>query len=163
MSTNTSYTIGLSKPAAGLVVSGSQVVRATGTNTSSSSDSVTFNDVFYYGYTNVLGAGIITQLMANSLTASTIQSLTSYKFGGKTQTLTGINDSPGNRVLIAYLNTYGNISNIVLNSSTSILGAFLEVSPSVTITTISGISAIYNIYVAVADNSYPGSNTLAIT
>ena len=59
--------------------------------------------------------------------------------------------------------TYGDISNIVLNNSYGILGAFYKVASDITITTISGITATYRAYVAVADNSYPGLNTLTIT
>ena len=163
ISSNTTYTVTAVKPKSGLIVSSNQVARAIGNDTSSLSDSVTFNDVFYWGYTNVLGSGNIVQANVDTLTASSIQNLTSYRYGGKTQTLTPVADSFGNRILIAYLSTYGNISGIVLNGAYAILGAFLKTTSDISITTISGITASYRVYVAVADNSYSGTNTLVIT
>lgn len=163
LTTTTTYTVTESKPKTGLIVSGTQVIRATGNDTSTTSDTGTFNDVFYWGYTNALGSGIVDQATVDTLVAANIEALTSYKFGTKAQTLTGVNDSSGYRVIFAYLASAGNVSNIVLNSATSVLGAYLKRTSDLSITTISGASYTFRIYVAVADNSYPGSNTLAIT
>jgi hypothetical protein len=163
ISSNTTHTLTIAKPKSGLIVVSNQVLRASGNDTSSTSDSVTFNDVFYWGYTSVLGSGNITQTTADTLSSSNIQSLTSYRFGTKAQTLTSVTDGSGTRLIIAYLSSAGNLSNVVLNGAIPILGAFLKKTTDLTITTISGGSYTYRVYVAVADNSYSGSNTIVFT
>ena len=159
----TVYSISETKPKAGLIVSGSQVIRATGNDSSSTSVSVTFNDLMYYGYINTLGSGTITQATANTISASDIQGLSIYKYGGKAQTLTSVTDSSGFRVVIAYLASYGNLSHIVLNAATDVLGSFYQRATNISISTLSGLTASYIVYVASVDNSYPGSNTLALS
>jgi len=167
LNTTTSYTIGLSKLKTGLIVVNSQVVRATGNDTSSATHAVYFDDVFYYGYL-FIGPALapITQGTVDGIIASQIQGLGNYRFGTKSQTF-AVNDGVGGaggagwRVVFAYLYTAGNISELtVTGSSINQSDAFTKRTSDLTITTIAGISAIYRVYVANASAAYNTTITI---
>ena len=174
LTANTSFSINISKPKTGLIVSGGQVVRASGNDTASASAAVNFNNVFYYGYllvgpisapipqatVDLIGA---TSVGGDPLTQG-IQNMTGllYRFGGKAQSF-AVNDGaydPGYRVVFAYPVSLGDLSSLtVTGSSINQLGAFKRTT--VAIVTLSGETTAYRVYVANANNSW--STTITTT
>lgn len=162
LTANKTYTINLIKPKTGLIVSGSQVIRAIGNDASTASSNVVFQDLFYYGYLQVGPISLpISQAEVNAVTVSQIQGLGNYRFGGKSQVFT-VNDGAtglgtGWRVVFAYPSSYGSLSILnVTGSSINQVGAFTQLSSpsSINITTLSGVSVAYTFYVANADYSW---------
>lgn len=164
LSSGSSFNITEVKPKAGLQanLSTGAVTRASGNDSSSVTDQLSYNDVFYFGYTNTLGSGTITQTQANTLTSSTVAALNNFRYGTQVQTLTPVTDSAGFRVILAYPATYNPLITIVINNATNIIGNFFIV-PNMNIQTISGITVSYRAYVAAVDNSFPGVNSLTLT
>lgn len=158
ITSTTTYDVELTKPQNGLIVVAGRVVRPTGNDTTSASDSVTFNEIFYWGGTTALGSGNISQATADTIQPSDIEALTNYRFGTQAQTITGVSDGGvGRRLVLAYPSTYADLTSIILDGAAPILGAFYKVSGTLNIQTISGIAKTYKVYVAVADNSYSGN------
>ena len=157
------YAVNLLKPKDGLMVDtyDYHVIRAYGNDTSSSSDSVDFLNIFYWGMTSILGVGNISQIDADTLVASDIESLSNYRLGTQAQTLSSVTDISGERLVIAYPATYTNLSSILMDGGLPILSSFIKTTSDITITTLSGSSVAYKVYVAVADDSY--SNNQIIT
>ena len=162
LASSTSYTVSLTKPKTGLIVSGGQVVRASGSDSSSATSSVTFNTVFYYGYLQVGPVSVpISQGQIDAITASQIQTFTqiTYRLGGKNQSFP-VNDlgsglGPGWRVVFAYPASLGSLNTLTVTGSTlNQVGAFTKATSDVTITTIAGTSIAYRLYVANADASW---------
>ena len=162
ISSNTTYSITLTKPKTGLIVSGGQVVRASGSDSSSASASVSFNTVFYYGYLQVGPISTpISQAQINAITASQIQSFTqiAYKLGGKAQSFavndTGSGLGQGWRVVFAYPASLGDLSTLTVTGSTlNQAGAFTRATSDVNIITIAGTTVAYRLYVSNADASW---------
>jgi hypothetical protein len=160
ISSSTSYSITLRKPKTGLIVVGTQVTRASGSDSSSAVASVIFQDLFYYGYLQVGPTSLpISQTDVNAVSSAQVQGLGHYNFGGKSQSFT-VNDGAtglgaGWRVVFAYPSTYGSLSSLTVTGSTiNQLGAFVQVSSPINIITLSGSSISYTFYVAVADHSW---------
>jgi hypothetical protein len=165
LSSITTYTTTITKPKTGLIVSGSQVIAATGSDTLSVSAQVTFSYLFYFGYLNVGLPGItITQGYVDGVTASQIEGLGNYKFGGKSQTFVSNDGGAGSRLVFAYPATLGLLTSLTYTGSTvNSLGAFTIATNTVTITTISGNLLPYYVYVANADNTWGNGTTITIT
>jgi hypothetical protein len=162
LSANTSYSVNLSKPKTGLIVVGGQVVRASGSDTSSASASVTFSNTFYYGYLNIGPVSTpISQPTVDGITASQIQTLTqiAYNLGNRNQSF-AVNDGgsglgAGWRVVFAYPASLGDLTQLTVTGSTlNQLGAFKKATSDVTILTIAGTNVAYRLYVANADNAW---------
>jgi hypothetical protein len=172
ISAPTSFSVSLSKPKTGLITSGSsapfQIVRATGTDNSNASASISFNSLFYWGYLQIGPVGnTASQPVADGLTAGQIEPFTKFNFGTKAQVF-AVDDSlaagrgPGWRLVFAYLNSAGSL--LSLNAAGIPLdqkGAFLKKATSTTITTITGATASYAIYISGGDNSWV--NTITTT
>lgn len=161
---NVTYTTTITKPKTGLIVSGSQVIVATGSDTLSVSTQVTFSNLFYYGYLNIGPiSSNIPQITVDGLTSSQIEGLGNYKFGGKAQTFVSNDGGSGSRLIFAYPASLGTISTLTYTGSTvNSIGAFTIITTPITITTISGISTPYIVYVANADNTW-GNNGTTVT
>jgi hypothetical protein len=164
ITSTTTYNISLAKPKSGLEVSGSRVVRASGNDSSSASRTVTFSDVFYYGYLAVgPPANPITQPEVDAITATQIATFTSLRFGGRAQQFL-VNDStiPGGRVVFAYPASLGNVFSLTkAGSTTNEITAFTRVTNPVNLITVSGATISYIFYVANAANSW--NTTLTLT
>ena len=162
---NVIYTTTITKPKTGLIVSGSQVIAATGSDTLSVSTQVTFSNLFYYGYLNIGPiSSNISQITVDGLTSSQIEGLGNYKFGGKAQTFVANDGGSGSRLIFAYPASLGTISTLTYTGSTvNSIGAFTIITTPITITTISGISTPYIVYVANADNTWGNGTTVTIT
>jgi hypothetical protein len=167
----TSKSITIIKPQNGLLVSSGRVVRPTGNDSKSSSISLAFNDLFYFGYL-IVGPPLtpISQVEVDAIIASQIQGFTRYRYGTKSQSLSGIDDSIssqgyGARLVFGYLASAGNISSVLWNGgAVNQVGAFTRGTSTLTITTISGASYSYIYYVANAANAWntaPGTMVIS--
>ena len=160
ISLNKSFSITLLKPKTGLIVINNQVSNPVGNDSLNLTASVTFSDLFYFGSLLVGGLSTpISQAQVDSISAAQIQNLGNYNFGTKSQTFNSV-DSSGYRLSFAYPSSYGNINSLtyagsILNS----ISAFKRASNDVVITTLSGLTASYRLYVANADNSWTTSVT----
>ena len=165
LSASTTYTTTITKPRTGLIVSGLQVIAATGSDTLSVSTQITFSNLFYFGYLNIGPVSSnISQITVDGLTASQIQGLGNYKFGGRAQTFIANDGGAGSRLIFAYPSSLGVLSTLTYTGSTvNSLGAFTRATNPVTITTISGASISYHVYVANADNTWGNGTTVTIT
>ena len=163
---NISYSTSFAAPNSGLVVQNNRVVRASGDQSTSASVQIVFKDVFYWGYSGYWGANnnlpvsAVTGLSQSGM-AGIIDTLTTptYLFGGRNQTLSGVDDSSGIRLVFAYPAALGDLTSIKYNGVLEILDAFIKY-PSFDFTTISGLTAAYKAYVAVSDNGYGGVNVI---
>ena len=178
LTANTTYSILLSKPKTGLITSGSsapfQIVRATGNDTSQSvSTSVTFSDIFYYGYLQIGPVGLaIPQGTVDAITPVQIQGLTGgYRYGGKAQSSLAVNDSSGagRGAGWRFIFAYPSVGSSVVSSITSvgdlipnITASFIKATSTVSIVTVAGATYSYYVYIASQDNSYAGK-TFTIT
>jgi len=169
---STSYNVALSKPKTGLITSGTsapyQIIRATGTDNSGATASVNFSPLFYWGYLNIGPSGNTgSQPLADGLTAGQIEPFTRYNFGTKAQSF-AVNDSfaagrgGGWRVVFAHLDSAGTISTLTVpGSSINQNNTFLKKALPTTITTVTGATASYAIYISAADNAWV--NTITTT
>jgi hypothetical protein len=165
LSASTTYTTTITKPRTGLIISGLQVIAATGSDTLSVSTQITFSNLFYFGYLNVGPVSSnISQVTVDGLTASQIQGLGNYKFGGRAQTFIANDGGAGSRLIFAYPSSLGLLTTLTYTGSTvNSLGAFTRRTNPVTITTISGASISYHVYVANADDTWGNGTTVTIT
>jgi hypothetical protein len=160
ISVNKSFSVILLKPKTGLTVINGQVTSPLGNDILSLTASVTFSDLFYFGSLLVGGLNLpITQLQVDAINATQIQNLGNYSFGTKSQTFNST-DSSGYRLAFAYPSSYGDINSLTYASSIlNSISAFKRASNDVVITTLSGLTASYRLYVANADNSWTTSVT----
>lgn len=110
---NQTYTVSLTKPKSGLVVENSQVIIATGNDTTSDSMSVTFLPASYFGpspETELTGVQI-KQLGNKSLEADRVRTIVNFS-------------SENNYTYYCYPAEYGNLDSITQNGVLEILGAF---------------------------------------
>lgn len=165
ISSNITYTTTLTKPKTGLIVLGSQVISATGSDILSVSAQITFSNLFYFGYLNIGPVSSnISQVTVDGLTASQIEGLGNYKFGGRAQTFVANDGGAGSRLIFAYPASLGNITTLTYTgSSVNSIGAFTRATNPLTITTLSGASISYIVYVANADNTWGNGTTVIIT
>lgn len=165
LSASTTYNTTITKPRTGLIVSGLQVIAATGSDVISVSTQIIFSNLFYFGYLNIGPVSSnISQITVDGLTASQIQGLGNYKFGGRAQTFIANDGGAGSRLIFAYPSSLGVLTSLTYTGSTvNSLGAFTRATNPVTITTISGASISYHVYVANADNTWGNGTTVTIT
>jgi hypothetical protein len=167
ISSDDSYSTSFFSPNTGLQIDGTQVVRATGDQSTSASAAVFFKNVFYWGYSNYWGPNNnLSQSAVDALSDSAMSTLISglgsikYQYGGKGQTLSGVTTGPGFRLVFAYPASLGDITAIAtIPASAPYLGAFIKRTspvPSSDFSTISGLPADYNVYVGVSDNAFNG-------
>jgi len=165
LSTNTSYGIGLTKPKTGLITSTGtapyQILRATGNDSTNAGASLSFSNLFYWGYMQVGPVSLpISQATVDGITATQIQNLGNYRYGTKVNQSFTVNDNApglgtGWRVVFAYLATAGDLTTLtVTGSSINQAGAFKRATNDITITTLTGITAIYRLYVSNADKTW---------
>ena len=142
---NTSYTTTLAKPKSGLEVSGIKVVFATGNDTTSASASVSFQSKGYFGYST-----------GTTLTSSEIKALGNETFQtSRNRTVNSVTASSGNYTYYCYENTFGDLTNIIMNDVTSVLTAFTKLS-DIVVTTDSGINITYIVYKSNATAAFSG-------
>jgi len=162
----TSFTITTSKPKAGLVVSGSQVVRASGNDTASASSTITFADLFYFGYVQIgpIGSAIL-QSTVNGITGGQIVGMSglAYKWGNKVQASVSYDDGatagygPGWRAAFAYVNSAGAVT-AISSGGYDQTGTWLTGTSPLNIQTPGGATLSYKYYIAAQDNTWHGTN-----
>lgn len=161
LSASTTYTTTLTKPRTGLIVSGSQVIVATGSDVTSVNAQVTFNNLFYFGYLTVGLVGITITSSApyvDGITASQIEGLGNYRFGGRAQTFVSSDGGAGSRLVFAYPSSLGNLTSLLKQGDAiDSLGAFTRRTNPLVITTLSGMTMSYHVYVANADDAWGNS------
>ncbi len=160
--TDETYSTTFAAPNTGLIVQNGRVVRAatTGNQSSGASATIVFKDVFYWGYSGYWGANsalpdsAVTSLSGLAMTGI-ITGLNSlqYRFGGKNQTLSNVQDSSGTRLVMAYPSALGNLTSVKYAGILEILTTFIQYN-TFNLTTISGATISYTAYVATSDNAY---------
>lgn len=131
VSTNTTYTVTLSAPKTGLMVSGTSVVKATGVDSSSASVKYTFNHRIYYGAT---------------VDTTDITTLSSKLSTTKAITLSSVSADKTQYYVFAYPKSLGQLSTIIQNGATPVLTAFTQSEK--TITNSAGVDIDYYVYVS---------------
>lgn len=165
ISTSTTYTTTITKPKTGLIVSGSQVIAATGSDATSVSTQITFSNLFYFGYLDIGPISLnISQVEVDAVIAAQVEGLGNYRFGGKAQSFVSNDGDAGSRLVFAYPSSLGDLTTLTYTGSTvNSLGAFTKRTGTLTITTLSGSSLTYNVYVANADNTWGNGISITIT
>ena len=97
------------------------------------------------------------QTVVNATVQSTLDSDRSW-----TATCTAANDTNGNFTYIIYPASYGDLSNVIQNGATPVLGAFTKLG-DFTITNAFGSSILVRIYKSNADKAFASGTTLAIS
>ena len=163
------YTTTITKPKTGLIVSGTQVIVATGSDTTSATAQVTFNNLFYFGYLNIGLVGVTitsSSPYVDGVTASQIEGLGNYRFGGKAQTFISNDGGANSRLVLAYPSSLGDLTSLLKQGDAiDSLGAFTKRTSALVITTLSGATSSYNVYVANADDAWgnAGASVTLIT
>lgn len=132
VTSNTTVKIGIQAVKTGLMVSGTNVIPASGMDTSSASKSVTFADRFYYGATS------------SSVSESIIKTLTNDLNAVNGRTISGVTTESTEYYIIAYPSTLGDISTIIQDGATPVLGAFTK--SELPITNAAGLGVTLNVY-----------------
>lgn len=128
ISTNSSFSTTIAKPRSGLIVSGSQVVFPTGSDTSTDSTSVTFYYPIYYGVSAL-----------TSLASSNILHLTKSLQATSAKTITGVTTTSSQYYYFCYPSSYPAISHVILNGALDVFGAFTNLG-TVATTLDSGVT-----------------------
>jgi hypothetical protein len=97
------------------------------------------------------------QTVVNATVASVLASNKTW-----TATCTAANDTLGNFTYIIYPASYGDLSNIIQNGATPVLGAFTKIG-DFTISNAFGSSILVRIYKSNADKAFANGTTLAIS
>ena len=132
VTTNTTVKIGIQAAKTGLMVSGSNVVPASGMDTSSASKSVTFADRFYYGAS------------ASAISEGVIKALTNDLNAVNSRTISNVTTNGTEYYMMAYPSSLGDISTIIQDGATPVLGAFTK--STLDITNSAGLSVKLNVY-----------------
>lgn len=109
-----SVTIGIQAAKTGLMVSGNNVVPASGMDTATDRRTVTFNTMRYWGLTT-----------DTAIESNSISSL-NKELGGKSATKSGITASTTEYFVYAYPKSLGTLQSIVQNGSFDVFGAFQQ-------------------------------------
>lgn len=132
VTSNTTVKIGIQAAKTGLMVSGTNVVPASGMDTTTAQKQVTFTTRRYFGTcTN------------DTVTESDIKAL-SNELGGRACTKTGVTANNTQYYVYAYPKSLGQLSTIIQDGATPVLGAFTI--QELTITNAAGLSVALYIY-----------------
>lgn len=145
VTSNTTYSQTIYAPKKGLMVSGQDVVPAKGNDSKSISTSISFSNRIYYGASN-----------SKIPTESIIKSLNS-KLGGRSNTINGILTNSNQYYYYAYPKSLGNLSTIIQDGATPILGAF-TLNTSLIITNNAGLQIPMNVYVSNNPGAFTNNN-----
>lgn len=152
ISVTTSYSATFTKPKSGLVVSGTQVVKASGNDSSTITSTVTFNRLIKGGYST-----------SNNANQTNFDALTDggYFFStfGTSMTFTLPKNQGITEYLVFAIPSSITITSIVQNGATPVLGAF-TVSGSISITDVSGASNTYKFYISNNTGAFNSGDTL---
>lgn len=134
---NTTYTQTISAPKLGLMVKGSDVVKAEGVNDSkSASTSITFKHRLYYG-----------KVTSSTPSADIIKSLTSELISTKTKEIRNITTTGNQYYCFAYPASLGKLTKITQDGATPVLTAFTLLE-NINITNAAGLQIAMYVYVS---------------
>lgn len=136
LTSNTTIKIGIQAAKTGLMVSGTNVIPATGMDTTTAQRNVSFTTRRFWGVTTEA-----------TITETVIKSLNN-ELGGKAATKTGITATASQYFVYAYPKSLGALSTIIQDGATPVLGAFTR--SELTITNAAGASV--DLYVYRANN-----------
>ena len=134
LSSNSTIKIGIQAKKTGLMLSGSNIVQSSGYDTTIATRSVTFTTKRYFGTSTT-----------KTVNESIIKSLTG-ELGGKSCTKTGVTTNNTQYLVYAYPSSLGDLSSIVQDGATPVLGAFTK--SLVNVTNQAGLQIQYNVYVS---------------
>ena len=146
VSTNTTVKIGIQAAKTGLMVSGSNVVPASGMDTTTAQKAVTFRDRLYYGKVTKDSA---------SVAEVDIKSLSNELVTSKSKTVSGITCSGSEYYVYAYPTSLGDLSTIIQDGATPVLGAFTK--KTLSITNAAGLSVTLNVYTSNNPGAFTGA------
>ena len=152
ISTTTSFSITFTKPKSGLVVSGSQVVKASGSDSSVITSTATFFALIKGGFytSNTAGQTMYDNLAEGSLFFSTF---------GSSMTFTLPRSASATEYTIFVLPSTISITQIIYNGATDVFGAF-AVSSTTSITNETGATASVKFYVSNNVQAFNSGDTL---
>ncbi len=139
--------ITLLKPKSGLIVSGSNVVFATGNDTAADTLSVNFRHQGYFGYS---AEAALTDILIKALATKPFLTARSY-------TATGVTAGAGLYTYYCYPATLGALTNVIQNGSLPVLGAFTELA-QVNVTTDAGLTVAYRVYRSNATQAFTSAS-----
>lgn len=142
VTTNTTYSQTIYADKMGLMVSGTNVVPASGQDSKSANTSVSFSNRIYYGVSD-----------KNVPTEEIVKKLTN-KLGGKSNTILGITTTNSQYYYYVYPKTLGKLTTIIQDGATPVIGAFKCID-TLSITNSAGLSI--PLYVYISNN--PGAFT----
>lgn len=142
--TNATYKVKLGAPKTGLMVSGADVKPASGNDYKEASASVTFK---YRLFTGMATTQNVTEDIVKALTGELVTSPNTTK--------SGITATATQYYVMAYPSSLGNLTQIIQDGATPVLGAFTKNTLSVT--NGAGYTQTYNVYVS----NNPGAFTNA--
>lgn len=132
LTSNTTIKVGIQAAKTGLMVSGSNVLPATGMDTTTAQRTITFQTRRYFGATS-----------SDTIDETTIKAL-SNELGGKSVTKSGVSATTAQYYIFAYPKSLGTLSTIIQDGATSVLWAFTR--SELTITNAAGKSIALYVY-----------------
>lgn len=149
----TRITVTIAANKVGLIVQGDKVIPATGEDTTSASDSVTFKGRIYYGNTTQ-GSGATTE--------SELKSKTNELKPSRANTIT-ISTAPtvSEYFVYAYPKVMGALTQAILNGATPVLAAFNQ--SELTITNAAGTSITLYVYTSTQKGVYQGNDKIVFS
>lgn len=132
VTTDTTIKVGIQAEKTGLMVSGSNVVPASGMDTTTAQKQVSFTTRRYFGVTD-----------QSTINEGVIKSLNN-ELGEKSSTKTGITANSSQYYVYAYPKSLGTLTTIIQDGATPVLGAFTQTE--LTITNNAGLQVPLYIY-----------------
>lgn len=145
ITSNTTYSQSVFAKKLGLMVSGANVLPATGDDQKTASVSISFSDRIYYG---VATSDIPSETIIKSLT---------NVLGGRSRTINGVTATTSQYYYYAYPKTLGKLTTIIQDGATPVLGAF-TLNESISITNAAGLSIPMYVYVSNNPGAFTNNN-----
>lgn len=153
-----SYSVTISKPKSGLIVVNNQVTVPSGTDTNSASISVAFKGKGYLFYST---NGSVSASDINTMLTTSLGSMNGSFQSSVGRTYTNVTAGVGLYTYIIYESTFANITTIIMNGATPVLGAFTQES-NLTIVNEAQFSILYKVYRTNITQAFTGA-TLVIS
>lgn len=146
VSANTTVKVGIQAAKTGLMVSGSNVVPASGMDTANAQKTVTFRDRIYYGKSTKASAAV---------GESDVKGLSSELASSKGKTVTGVTCSGTEYYVYAYPTSLGDLSTIIQDGAQPVLGGFTK--KTLSITNAAGLEVELNVYTSNNPGAFTGA------
>lgn len=142
-----STTVTLKAAKKGFMTNGTSVVVASGVDTTSATDRVTFQGRLYYGPSTK---------NVDDIGEADIKKLESQLISSRANTKTGVSTNKTQYYVYAYPSTYGELTSIIQNRSTPVLDAFSKPPKKVKITNAAGLEVELLVYVSANPGAFTG-------